>query len=412
MRSAPPDLHTVGLGANSTFLNALFSAGAIASKSWGLLWGWQGAKSDQQTEGSLILGGYDSAKTRGPNVTYPFAKHPLCQLGLVVTITDIVLNLKNGSSSTILPPSAGSAMRACVGPDFPLIQLPYETFANFLSVSDYKGRNPSRSTGINFWGENFPSQDVYDGDMTFTFSSGLDIRIPNHQLVMPDYSVNAQGFVVEANSSVREVLINSLEDVNKNDMPLLGRAFLSSAYLHVDNDNKQFTLWSADPTATQQNLVRVGPANCTSTSSPSAQPNPASKSTPTSAKDNSDNSISKGGIAGVAIGIFAVILIAGLLLIRWRHRRRSRTPIESTPGSDKSDPEMSSYLNLKPEMPSDRQPPQELPPGQNQSYSFAPHEMPSDKQPPQEMPLERNPRYPTALYEMPAGSGIRQTTGS
>ncbi|KAL8712452.1 MAG: hypothetical protein Q9220_003300 [cf. Caloplaca sp. 1 TL-2023] len=407
MRSAPPDLHTVGLGANSTFLNALFSAGTIASKSWGLLWGWQGASSDEQTEGSLVLGGYDSAKTTGPNVTYPFAKHPLCQLGLVVTITDIVLNLKNGSSSTILPPSAGSAMRACIGPDFPLIQLPYDTFTNFLTVSDYRGSYPGRSTGMNFWGMNFPSQNVYDGDITFTFSSEIDIRIPNHQLVMPDYSVNAQGFVTEANSSVRELFINSLADVNKNDMPLLGRAFLSSAYLHVDNERKQFTLWSANPTATQQNLIRVGPANCTSDASPSTQPNPASKSTPASINDESDNSISKGGIAGVAIGIFATIIIAGLLLVRWRHRRRPRTPIETRPGSDESDRDMSFYLNLKPEMPSDRQPPQELPLEENQSYAVAPHEMPSDRQPPQEMSLEQNPSYSSALYEMSAGPGTR-----
>lgn len=160
IRNGPQVFNVLGMGGNSTFVNYLFSIGAIASKTWALAVGWQGAQSEHQTEGSLVLGGYDSALTNGSNITYPFTVGTTCPL--TVTISDIVLNLKNGSSPSILPPSHGSAIQACLSPDSPWLAISEDTFKTFLNITGFPGNlEPGRSLGINFWGMQFKSQEVY-----------------------------------------------------------------------------------------------------------------------------------------------------------------------------------------------------------------------------------------------------------
>ena len=72
----------------------------------------------------------------------------------------------------------------------------------------------------------------YPGDLTITMSSGLSITIPNNQFVLPDLSVDDDGHL-SSNESVREIIINSLQAENENDLPILGRQF-----------SHQRTLWS------------------------------------------------------------------------------------------------------------------------------------------------------------------------
>lgn len=194
--------------------------------------------------------------------------------------------------------------------------------------------------------------------------------------MIPDYSVNSEGFIVEANSSAREILINSLQEQNMNDMPSLGRPFFSSAYLLVDEDNEQFTLWNSNPTATEKQLVRLGPA-CSSGSTIT----PASPPTDPSPEASSGNTvINSGGIAGIVIGSLAGLGLVALLLFRYyrrHHRLRSAPPSAPAPvpASEKDDARVSSYLAFKPEMPTDRQPPQELPLEQHTGYTVQPYEM-------------------------------------
>lgn len=200
--------------------------------------------------------------------------------------------------------------------------------------------------------------------------------------MVPDYSVNAQGFLTIANSSSREILINSLQGVNKNDMPLLGRSFLSSAYLLVDQDHQQFTLWSANQKATEPNLIPIGPATCKPSSS-IATPSPtstASVSNGQSANKHNGETLDKGGIAGVVIGSLAGFVIVCLLLFRYLRRRHPhpqapQTSSQHTATPENDDPRDSSYLAFRPEMPSDSQPPQEMPLERDTAYAVAPYEV-------------------------------------
>ena len=103
-----------------------------------------------QMDGSLVLGGYDAAKVTGNNITIPFSYDQNCPSHLLVTISDIKMNLKNGSNPSIIGTSADSAFKACIQPDYPVITLNMSIWRSFLGVSD--AIPIDRSLGINFFG--------------------------------------------------------------------------------------------------------------------------------------------------------------------------------------------------------------------------------------------------------------------
>jgi hypothetical protein len=127
-----------------------------------------------------------------------------------------------------------------------------------------------------------------------------------------------------ANASVRELLINPLYDVNRNDMPLLGAPFLSSTYLLVDHDRQAFTLWSSNAVP-EQRLVVPGspdPALCRSgnSSRSSEEPTPLSPAPSGSAIPLRPNPKSTSlPVAVIAsASVFAGLVILGVLLTLWR----------------------------------------------------------------------------------------------
>ena len=148
--SVGDQMNSIGLGTNSTILNALVSANAIASRTWGYSQGWAGAEAIHQVDGSLVLGGYDAAQTKGKHITLPFARNPSCVSNLVVNITNMKMNLKNGSDLDIFSSSAGNDMQGCISPDYPLISLSENVWNSFVSVSG--SRETGRANGTNFRG--------------------------------------------------------------------------------------------------------------------------------------------------------------------------------------------------------------------------------------------------------------------
>ena len=104
-------------------------------------------------DGSLTLGGYDSAKISGKNLTLPFSNNDFdCLAGLIVTITDIQMNLQNGSDISILGASRGSAMKACLAPSYSVMSLSVDIWDAFVNVSKVAPAEDERSVGTNFWG--------------------------------------------------------------------------------------------------------------------------------------------------------------------------------------------------------------------------------------------------------------------
>jgi hypothetical protein len=134
--------NSLGLGRNSTVLESLVSQNRIGSRTWSLFWGWQGAIKEHQMQGSLVLGGYDAAKTMGANFTGDFLRQPSCPGSLVVYMSDIRLNWANGTKASLFDTS-GAALRACINPGIPLLTLPKDALNNLVSMVGGKYLGPS-----------------------------------------------------------------------------------------------------------------------------------------------------------------------------------------------------------------------------------------------------------------------------
>jgi len=128
-------MNTLGLGSNSTILNALTSIGSIPSKTWSFWQGWTGSEKGQQIDGTLVLGGYDAAKISGGKITIPMNTEDGTSPCYVSTITDIKMNLKNGSNISLFGPNHAAAAKACIEPHFTSLSLSYDMWETFLSVS-------------------------------------------------------------------------------------------------------------------------------------------------------------------------------------------------------------------------------------------------------------------------------------
>ncbi|KAF2158002.1 hypothetical protein K461DRAFT_28340 [Myriangium duriaei CBS 260.36] len=124
----------LGLGANSTLLNTLKSAGRIASRSFGMFYGLTGATPSAQMDGSLVLGGYDRAKVVGQGVATKFISNPICPTNMLVTLSGLVLNYPNGSDIDVLAEHT-EPFQACILPSFPsLIAIPDALFNALTSA--------------------------------------------------------------------------------------------------------------------------------------------------------------------------------------------------------------------------------------------------------------------------------------
>ncbi|KAI9826349.1 MAG: hypothetical protein M1832_000266 [Thelocarpon impressellum] len=331
-------MNSLGLGRNCSLLNSLKLAGAITSRTWGLFNGWTGIDAANQMDGSLVLGGYDEAKVSGPKVTENFTLNQGCESSFVVTVTDVSLNLPNGTVVKILRGGSGSAMRACIMPEFPIITLPPDVWK--VACPAVGGTFLNRSRGLNIWGMVYSASDVYKGSLTVSIA-GLEVTIPNEQLVVPEYVLNSRGQTVIASEYSRELLINPLQEVNKNDMPILGQVFLASSYLHVDEDSQTFSLWRSVANDEKRIVATGDPRDCPAAKSaeegaPSPSPVPAESAPgPSPSKALSTGAVAGAITSGIVAASLAVVLAWFLCARRWRRQPQlPRKPLPPLPPDD------------------------------------------------------------------------------
>ncbi|KAK3328667.1 aspartic peptidase domain-containing protein [Cercophora scortea] len=320
---------SVGMGFNSTFLSALQSSGKIAARAWGMFWGRQGANSNTQLDGSMVFGGYDKAKVTGQPFTQTLSSdRSSCATGMLVTITDLILNFPNGTNASLFPSAKSTSISACIVPDYPvLMTMPFNPFfSNFRNYTN-ASFDGGRSFGLNFFSVRYDdSKDMpYRGDLTIKLQSGLAVRIPNDQLVIPDTYSDPQTGKWIVNATDPTLIINSIQDVNANDPTQLGRQFLSAAYLMVNEERSQFWLWVANPT-TMEDLVALD-SDGSEADGPCRVP-PVSPSDPNPTP--SSNGVSPGAIAGITVGVLGVGAVAAAWVF-WR-RRQKRNVVEAEQG--------------------------------------------------------------------------------
>ncbi|EPE09835.1 aspartic-type endopeptidase [Ophiostoma piceae UAMH 11346] len=321
-------MNALGLGFNSTLLNALKSTGRIASRSWSMFWGLNGADSTAQMDGVFVLGGYDAAKVvESQRYTQSLAgPGSACSSRMVVTITDMILNFSNGTNASIFPGAESTVLQACITPDFPtLMTLPTDPYFDAIEILTNASMNEQRSSGLVYYSNRYLPKElnVYTGDLTIKLQSGLEVRVPNNQLIVPDRYIDRTG-VIQANATGLDTTILAIQGENAGDILQLGRQFLSVAYVMLNQDANEFTLWQANPT-TNRHLVAVDERNADITSvCSSSGSGSGSNSTTPSGPSSARKPLSSGAIAGAAIGAFvgvAAIIAAVLLLLFWRRPR-------------------------------------------------------------------------------------------
>ena len=145
----------LGLGRNSSFVDALLKAGEIASNTWSLWWGWHGTEESHRREGSLMLGGYDKAKTGGDDknrYTQDISPGPGCPSGLIAQVRRIMVNQADGQVRMVFG-SQRKPLEACIKPDSGLIHLPRDERKQLEKIL------PAKSIG--------PSRGIYSGGMSY-----------------------------------------------------------------------------------------------------------------------------------------------------------------------------------------------------------------------------------------------------
>ena len=152
-------LHALGLGANSTYLNSLVQAGQVPSRVWSIFWGrmWNDNESNN-LDGSLVLGGYDQEKVIGKNVTQPldYGEQTGCWTGMKVTVSDVLVNFRNGSDFSIMP--RNSAVQCCIVPQRQLLwEGPSDIVGTFIDATQMN--NTGLSFGLHWGAQQFDASD-------------------------------------------------------------------------------------------------------------------------------------------------------------------------------------------------------------------------------------------------------------
>jgi hypothetical protein len=162
----------------------------------------------------------------------------------------------------------------------------------------------------------------------------VSIRVPNTELIVPDEYINKTTGQSATNDTVRNIVINPVQDINKNDLPLLGRLFLSSAYLSVNHDSGTFTLWQTDTAARKRALQALDEGNrvvteyCTrdnGTNQPTDIP-PLATATLT---PEPSHGLSDGAIGGVVVGTITFIAFLGAVIF-WFWRKKCGSKVAET----------------------------------------------------------------------------------
>ncbi|KAK3305986.1 uncharacterized protein B0T15DRAFT_485463 [Chaetomium strumarium] len=325
-------LHALGLGYNSTYLNTLLQSGQIPSRVWSIFWGrmWTGNAATDMDGCSEDTG---------------------CWTGMKVTVSNVVVNFRNGTDYGIMPPN--SAVPCCIVPQRQLVwEGPVDIVDRFVTATQMN------STGSSFglhWGASQydASGNIFDGDVTFVLSNGLQIRIPNNQLITPFVEVDRNGSRL-VHQDTKELLMSGATD----NPTTLGRYFFTAAYLMVDYNAHTFTMWQANPSA-KSSLVSV--VSKVSENKGSECGGDGGGATKEAAMETT--SISTGAIVGAALGVVAALAgAAGLIFFLLRRRKRKEMvagipPSEDTSGTNHGGADETLCMTNK----SEHQEPQEVP---------------------------------------------------
>jgi len=140
-------MHALGLGRNSSYLNALLASGQIGSRVWSIFWGRMWSP-NASMDGAVVFGGYDRKRVIGNNHTQALDfSSSGCATGMKVTVTDIKVSFRDGTDKTLFQPNA--ALQLCILPQRQLLmEVPGAVYDTFEKVTNTK--NSALSFGLHW----------------------------------------------------------------------------------------------------------------------------------------------------------------------------------------------------------------------------------------------------------------------
>ncbi|KAK7990377.1 hypothetical protein PG990_014657 [Apiospora arundinis] len=175
-----------------------------------------------------------------------------CGVHFHLSASGVQIITRNGKSSSLFPPNY--SLPVCIVPQRQLlIEAPWSVATQFEQLTQTSHVTDTGIKGAStelHWGaltySSSPERKFFGGDLSISLSSGLSVRVPNDQFMVPKAYVDRNGTRL-FDRNYREFLLSPLAD--DSNPATLGRYFLTAAYLMVDYDAGTFTLWRANPTS-------------------------------------------------------------------------------------------------------------------------------------------------------------------
>jgi Eukaryotic aspartyl protease len=307
---------TLGIGHGSlsqntssfpSLLDTLAEANSIPSRSFGYTAG----AYYRNSPASLVLGGYDSARVKTQTTGFSMPTGQDSSL-LRVSVQSIIVDSASGSTQSITASGQTSTtFKAIIDSTLPYLYLPESICNKFESLF---GLTYDNQTGL-----------YTISPTNRAANSGKTIRVlvadavngkASQEISLPyaAFDLNATWPIYDNSTSYFPIRRSPSTDTN--GVHILGRAFLQEAYVVADYERGNFSIGQANaPTSQIQSLVPIFNATY-------------------EAKPTTSHSLSKGAIAGIAIGAAAGAILLAALLFWYFHRRKRH---DKEPVDEKTD---------------------------------------------------------------------------
>ena len=296
-----------------SLLQSLRNSGQIPSLSWAYTAG--SVAAENPAFGSLTLGGYDTSRFISNNLSFAFVAD---------SSRDLVLGLQsittNASSN---PDLLTTGISAFVDTLVPELWLPEDACDAFEQAFGLTWDNQTELYLL----DDSTHNALVDLNPSVTFQLGQDISGGNSvKIVLPYTSFDLTATPPLVSNTSRYF---PLKRAQNSTQYVLGRAFLQSAYVIADYERSNFSVSQALPpsTSVQQTLVAIYPPG-----SSDGQSNGPDQLGPSNQTNHSG--LGGGAIAGIVIGIVAVILVAIGAIVYYRQARKKKRETERQQKND------------------------------------------------------------------------------
>ncbi|KAI5803983.1 hypothetical protein DFH27DRAFT_388446 [Peziza echinospora] len=346
----PAKPNAIGLGPNSTFLDAMWRSGNIPGHGFGLEMGVYTWPKQDRLNTEIVFGGYNKNKIDGTvyeqDILYKNMEDPT-RGALVVTVVDIALDVGKGegpvSVFTKLSENKNTtqgqkdlAFEAQLETRVPWLEFPSEIAEKIRAMGNFTWDDQAKGY------TKVPSG--FAGTLTVRLSNGLEVKLDT------DLFSRAWNHSSATMSPLR--VYKNFPLASGSAFPTLGSRFMAAVYTMVNYETKDLALGRAGTlrlaklnkgaNSSEQDFVSfcapIPPAghgtNNTETIDPDTTDGPGGAEKTENSKKKTP---SKGVIIGAAVGGVAFIILVALLF-KVFHRRRSTqtfaTPLMELYGSD------------------------------------------------------------------------------